>query len=209
MKARLSISLALLFILAASLAADPAGQRRTVIVRDGKVVTDSEEVINIGDLLIGNRAFLGVGLLDLTPALREHFGATKSAGVLVESVSEGSPAERAGLHVGDIILSIDGKDVDSSWDLRSVLKDKKEGDTVRVEYLRGRARQTAVATLAEREGASAGLLGRADLERSLGRTFVAPEWRARVESLSDCDALQTKLKDLESRMKELEKKLQK
>jgi predicted metalloprotease with PDZ domain len=131
---------------------------------------------------------------------------------MVSSVDENSPADKAGLRVGDIITSIDGKDVNSSWALRSTLKDKKEGDSVRIEYLRGRARQTAVASVVEKEFRGATLLQGRDFEefsRSIGQNFSGPEWRARVERLSNCDELQAKLREIETRMKDLEKKLQK
>jgi hypothetical protein len=148
-----------------------------------------------------------VSLIDLTSELREHFGGSRDSGVIVGSIEKDSPAEKAGLRVGDIVVAVDGNEIDSSWDLRRALADKKEGETVRIDYVRGRARATAVATLVEREGL---LVAGADFEglgRTLGRTFAAPEWRARVERMQDCDELQTKLKELEARMKDLEKKL--
>ena len=46
---------------------------------------------------------LGVGLTDLTPELREHFGVGGDAGVMISRVVEDSPAAKAGLRVGDII----------------------------------------------------------------------------------------------------------
>ena len=44
--------------------------------------------------------YLGVELVDLTPELREHFGAPRDVGVMVGRVEPGSPAARAGLEVG-------------------------------------------------------------------------------------------------------------
>ncbi len=206
MKARLIITLTILTLGATALVAE---QKRTIVVRDGKVV---ETRGDIEWMLAGKRAFLGVVLTDLSPELREHFGAPKENGVIVSSVEENSPADKAGLRVGDIITSIDGKDVNSSWALRSTLKDKKEGDSVRIEYLRGRARQTAVASVVEKEFRGATILQGRDFEefsRSIGQNFSGPEWRARVERLSNCDELQAKLREIETRMKDLEKKLQK
>src|SRR5690349_20519389 len=108
--------------------------RRTVVIRDGKVITDSNsadgvpglqglQVLDLnGDLLGGKRAWLGVSLLDLSDELREHFGASRESGVMVESVADGSPADKAGVRVGDIIVAIDGKDVKSSSDLRGAIR---------------------------------------------------------------------------------------
>ncbi|MEO8382279.1 MAG: PDZ domain-containing protein [Acidobacteriota bacterium] len=177
--------------------------RRTVVIKDGKVITDGHEIALDG-LLGGPRAYIGVSLTNLSPELREYFGAPKENGVMVESVQKDSPAEKAGIRVGDIVLGVDGDDVASSADLRHALQEKKEGDSVRIEVLRGRARQTLVAAVKER-GAPR-LLQLDELPGVLGN----PEWRARIERFGgDCGDLQTRIKDLEGRLKDLERKLQK
>lgn len=197
-------------MLVATAALAEAPQRRTIFIRNGEVISEGE-VFTDGRriVLAGKRPFLGVSLVDLTGELREHYGAPKSSGVLVGSVDKDSPAERAGVRVGDVVLSIDGNDINSSAALRLALREKKEGDAVRVEVLRGRSRQTLVATVVEREPV---VLGGRELE-ALNRAFReangTPEWRARVLSTGGCNELQTRIKELESRLKELEKKLQK
>lgn len=208
---KILLTAALLFLCAVPLLAD-GPIRRTVVIKDGKVISNTGDLpadLNVfhfdGDLF-GKRAYLGVSLIDLTAELREHYGASKEAGVLVGSIEDGSPAEKAGLRVGDIVVAIDGKDVDSAGDVRRGLHEKKDGETVRVEVLRGRARQTLVASVVEREGP--GVFGPGDLG-GLGRTLNSPEWKARIESLGDCGSLQGRIKELESRLKELEKRLQK
>ena len=208
MKIRYFLTLIILVATTAAFADKPV--RRTVVIRDGKVVSDGQ--VLGWDELRGKRAFLGVTLMDLTPELRAHFGATKASGVLVGSVEDNSPADKAGLRVGDVITAVDGKDIDSSWGLRSALRDKKENDTARIDYIRNNARHTAVATLVEREGRGVivGELGDlGELPIRIGEAFRSPEWRARVEQMQNCGDLQTKLQELERKMKELERKLQK
>lgn len=200
---KLSIALALL--LATSAFAEPV--RRTLVIKDGKIVTGTNdfEGFDAGDFLLsGPRAYLGVSLMNISPELREHFGAPKEAGVMVESVADDSPADRAGVKVGDIILSIEGRDVTSSGDLRKGLREKKEGDSVRIEVLRGRARQSIVATVKEREQPR--FIQLDELPGVVG----SPEFRARLGRIGgDCADLQSRIRELETRLKELERKLQK
>jgi membrane-associated protease RseP (regulator of RpoE activity) len=208
MKTRITFTLLILAALTSSLLAEP--RRQTIVIRDGKVI-EGKGLAELDGLLAGKRAFLGVSLTDISPELREHFGAPKDSGVLVGNIEDGSPAEKAGVRVGDIIVAVDGKDVESSWDLRKALQGKKDGDTARIEVVRGRGRQSLVATVIERDFPGSlirvGDLG--DLGARLGETFSGPEWRARVERLQNCDELQDKLRTLETRLKELERKLQK
>ena len=63
------------------------------------------------------RGWLGVGIQPVTPDLAKSFGRAETTGVLVSSVSEGSPAERAGLKSGDIITEYDGRKVERASDL--------------------------------------------------------------------------------------------
>jgi C-terminal processing protease CtpA/Prc len=203
MKSRLIFTLMILAVAATS-ALGQAKQRKTFFIQDGKLLEDGR-LLDMENLLGGKRAFLGVSLSDITPELREYFGGSKEAGVLVGSVEAGSPADKAGFRVGDVIVSIDGKEVSSSWELRSSLRTKKEGDSVRVDIIRGRDRHTLVASVVERELPYRIALG--DLPTRVGETFNSPEWRARIETFQNCDELQAKLKQLETRMKELEKKL--
>jgi predicted metalloprotease with PDZ domain len=210
MKLRSILTLAFVLVFAVSAFAERTGQKRTVIIKDGKVITDNIEGMDFdvmeldGELLGGKRAFLGVSLVDMTPELREHYGAERNAGVLVGSLEGNGPAEKAGIRVGDIITAIEGKEIASSFQIRKALKDKKDGDTVRVDVLRGRNRQTIVATVVERENAGVLRLGDLDLLR-----HDPGQWKTRISALPNCIELQSKIKELESKMKELEKKLQK
>lgn len=217
MKRILSLTLLTAIVAVPALAQTPRVTRververepRTIVVRDGRVVD-----LHPGDLLVGGkRVFLGVSPIEMTGELREHFGASKETGVLIGDVEDNSPAGKAGIRVGDVLIAIDGKDVHSYSDIRRALRDKKAGDTLRADVLRNKNRQTVVVTLAERE--FPGMLRAGDLEdleKRLNTTFNSPEWKASVERLGrlgDCGELQSRIKELETRLKDLEKKLQK
>ncbi len=92
------------------------------------------------------RGRLGVQLNELTPQLAEYFGAT-DGGVLVAGVTKDSPAEKAGLKAGDVIITIDGDRVRRTEDLVDELRDK-EGD-VTVGILRDKKESSVKATINE------------------------------------------------------------
>ena len=97
------------------------------------------------------RGFLGVQLMSLTPELRVHFGLSDDAGVMVAKVETNSPAEKAGVQVGDILTEVDGETVDSSWKLARYIRGKEEGDTVSLGLWRDGRAQTVFVTITERE----------------------------------------------------------
>lgn len=174
------------------------------------------------------RGYLGVGLVDLTPELRSFFGAPENAGVLVSKVESGSPAERAGVKVGDLLTVIDGKPVTSSWDVSSRIRKFGEGEKVALEVRRGNRPQnlSASITLKERpEIDMAPMLFNGDGHRMMihlpkdgyedqpGLTIDASpgahrEVRILRHDKSEED-LQKKIDRLEKRIQELEQKLPK
>ena len=97
------------------------------------------------------RPKLGVQLVETTPELREHLGGGKDEGVLVSKVLSGTPAARAGLVVGDLIVTVDGESVASVDELRAALGDK-EGQTFPVVVVREHRRVSLEVTITEPEG---------------------------------------------------------
>jgi serine protease Do len=79
---------------------------------------------------------LGIGAEDLTPQLGAFFGAPDNSGVLVREVHTGTPAEKAGLKAGDVIIQVDGKPVRSLDELRAQLREKSGQKSVNLSILR-------------------------------------------------------------------------
>ncbi len=92
---------------------------------------------------------IGVGITPLTKQLAEHFGV--EGGAMVNNVRENSPAAKAGLKAGDIIVEADGKPVKSDVDLIRAVGGKKEG-SVNLTIVRGGNRQTISVTPEEVKG---------------------------------------------------------
>jgi putative serine protease PepD len=102
----------------------------------------SNTIKSIASQLISNgkavHAFLGVQLGDSAASAR------------VVSVRSGTPASKAGLRAGDVIVSIDGTKVSSADELRSAISAHKPGERVSVTYVRSGKRHTVSVTLASR-----------------------------------------------------------
>jgi len=88
---------------------------------------------------------IGVSVSSLTKQLGEYFGAADGKGLLINNVRENSPAAKAGLKAGDIIVEADGKEIKNNTDLIRTLNEKKEGD-VQLTIIRDRNRQTVQVT---------------------------------------------------------------
>ena len=82
------------------------------------------------------RGWLGVGIQPVTPDLAKSFGRAEATGVLVSSVSDGSPAQRAGLKPGDIITKYDGRKVERASDLPRAVAGTPVGREVRLSVIR-------------------------------------------------------------------------
>jgi len=83
------------------------------------------------------RGFLGVGIQDLDPAMSEHLGLKGERGVLVSQVMEGSAAEAAGMQVGDVVTTLDGRPVANSGEFRNRVATTPPGTAVRLQVSRG------------------------------------------------------------------------
>jgi S1-C subfamily serine protease len=88
------------------------------------------------------RKYIGVTLQAVTGDLAAYFGVKEGRGLLVVEVTAGSPAEKAGLKAGDVILRADGKSLESADELSEMLQGKKKGDKVKLEILRDKKPQT-------------------------------------------------------------------
>lgn len=79
---------------------------------------------------------LGISAEDLSGQLGTYFGAPAGQGILVREVRSGTPAEKAGLKAGDVIVSLDGKPVQTLSQLRDELRDKSDQKPVSLGILR-------------------------------------------------------------------------
>jgi serine protease Do len=106
-----------------------------------------DEIISSGRV---HRAALGIRVQNATPNDAAYVGLPDVRGVLVQDFSENSPAQKAGIQPGDIIISVDGKPVDYVAQLQQQVGFKKPGEKVKVEVARkGGVRKTFDVALQE------------------------------------------------------------
>jgi membrane-associated protease RseP (regulator of RpoE activity) len=165
--------------------------------------------------------FLGVSTMELSAELREHFGVAKDTGVLVSRVSDDTPASRAGIRAGDIITEIDGKKIRTLADVSRAISPKKDNETARIEVVRNKVPQQLVATVTVKERdvltyrfrtpEGREIVGPEAIEamEHARKVMGAPEVRERIMKIEDCAKVQQRIRDLETRLKEMEKRLQK
>lgn len=95
------------------------------------------------------RPWLGVVLQSVSQWLVLRYNLSVDKGVFVTEVARGSPADKAGLKAGDIIVNVNGKDVASADDLVRAIRSSRIGDTMTITYWRGKQKNTTSAALGE------------------------------------------------------------
>jgi S1-C subfamily serine protease len=100
---------------------------------------------------IKSKTFLGVGVLGINDNLLEFFGVEDGSGVLVDAIVNGSPAEKAGILVGDIIINISGHDVDSPGRLSRLIRKNNPGDEIEIRVMREHVELNFLVELTDRD----------------------------------------------------------
>lgn len=180
--------------------------------------------------------YLGVEIVDLTPELRQHFGAPREVGVMVGRVEPGSPAARAGLKVADVVTRIGGEPVHDSWGFSGEVSSRQAREVLSLTLVRDGKERLVEATLEQRERDAvdvgrwifppapsipgvppvASAPGRTSfpevgpaLER-LGRLLESDDLKGQIRATQlRIDAeVEKRMHELETRLKELERRLQ-
>jgi serine protease Do len=142
------------------------------------------------------RKFIGVYCGELNRELAEHFGVKEGTGLIVSKLTEGGPAEKAKLKVGDVIIMVDGKRVESANDLIDLVQAKEKGTKIKLEILRDKKAMTIEVEVSEEES---------------GGLFDSGNFQGFLESWQGyTDAFKTELKKWQSEgMPELRQNLKK
>ena len=95
------------------------------------------------------RGRIGVQIQEVNKDTADAFGLPKVAGALVQSVEKGGPAEKGGVESGDIILKVDGRNVNSSFELPRIITQVKPGTKITLQVWRKGATKDLTVTIAE------------------------------------------------------------
>jgi S1-C subfamily serine protease len=102
-----------------------------------------------------HRKYIGIYLEEINRELSVYFGVKEGRGLLVAKITKDSPAEKAGLKVGDVIIKADGIRTERARDLTGVIQDKEKGKRIKLELLRNKkVRSVEVEIEEERSGFS-------------------------------------------------------
>ena len=100
------------------------------------------------------RKYIGVYLEEINKELLEYFGIKEGNGLLVNRLTNDGPAEKAGLKVGDVIVRVDGKKVETVGGLSELIQDKKKGDKVKIDLIRDKKPMSVEVEIEEEENPS-------------------------------------------------------
>ncbi|MBD3403085.1 PDZ domain-containing protein [candidate division GN15 bacterium] len=157
------------------------------------------------------RGYIGVRVQDLTPQLGEYFGVDRARGALVTQVESNSPAEKAGVKAGDVIVAINDETVFDSRDVSDLIGEFEEGAEVTLHLIRDKDETSLTASVEEQKreffgGQYVPDMARWDIDipamRGLrfGDTrdlFDSDEFRQEMEELKrELEALQRELKEM-------------
>jgi len=153
---------------------------------------------------------LGVAIQDLTEQLGDYFGVKKGEGALITEVEKGSPAEKAGLIAGDVIVEVDNQKISGSDELRQIISEKEKGDKVSLKVIRDKRLKDFSVTLTETKEYSFKI--QPDLEKTKDiQLFLdklqIPEAPMQKGYSSDESKLKKDMNSLKKEMEELKKEL--
>jgi serine protease DegQ len=106
-----------------------------------------EQIIAHGGV---TRGWVGIEVQEINPEIAESFGLKSTDGALIAGVLRGGPADRAGIHPGDVLVAVNGKPVTDSVSLLNLIAGLAPGQTAQLRLIREQKELQAVATVEKR-----------------------------------------------------------
>ena len=182
---------------------------------------DLDEIPHLIGHWLGPDLWLGVHTVDLSDQLAQYFHIKDGRGVLIKEVIEDSPAEKAGLKAGDVIIKADGERIEDTPALHQIIGGHEEGEDMGLVVVRGGKEKKLTATLEEPPFHGADKLAKklkklpGKLERMMMKAPCHERMKVkvplhelkdiRVEVIKELDELD--IQELEDRLDKLEEEL--
>ncbi|HSD99470.1 MAG TPA: Do family serine endopeptidase [Burkholderiales bacterium] len=106
-----------------------------------------EQIVQKGSV---TRGWIGVGVQDITPELAQSFNLPTSRGVLITQVERGSPADKAGIKPGDVLLSLNGRPVADTTTMLNLVAALPPGQGATIKLTRNQAETELAVTIGRR-----------------------------------------------------------
>jgi serine protease Do len=135
------------------------------------------------------RGWLGVWIQKVDPQLSKSFGLKDAQGALVSKVQKDSPADKAGIRPGDVILKVNGKEIRDSKELPIYVAGLPVGKEIQIEYMRDKKSQTAKLKI--------GKLEEVDLKDATGKKTIEP-----ADTITETDALGFRVSNISNQDRE-------
>jgi serine protease Do len=137
-----------------------------------------------------SHGYMGIGISDVTPENAKFFHVENNEGAVVSQVENGSPAEKAGLKVGDVITELDGQKVTDASQLQIEVGQKQPGSSIKLEILRDGKTITVPVTLEvmgsrDHDGKEAAGTEHGKARWGIGLTDITPELREQLQASSN------------------------
>jgi serine protease Do len=124
----------------------PYGQGIGFAISASTIKATVDELIKYGYV---RRPWTGMNYYDLSVRAASILGLEKPEGALVARIASGSPADKAGLQVEDVILAVDGTPIKTVQDLQTLMVKAKIGQTIKTTIWRNKKKQTVSIKLEE------------------------------------------------------------
>ena len=131
-------------------AASSEAQKKRELEKEKSLIGPSAESRAFFAMPFGEGSYLGVFLEEVTAERVKELGLSEERGAIVMKVVEGGPADKAGLKENDVVVSFNGRRVDSVRELQRLLSETPAERAISIEVIRGGSHQTLNATLSKR-----------------------------------------------------------
>lgn len=105
-----------------------------------------EQLVEFGEV---KRGRLGISIQNMSRELAQAFNIPQNKGVVIANVDDGSPADKAGIKVGDVLVAVDGREVGNSSDLKNIIGMLRVGVDVELTVVRDGSKKRLTATIKE------------------------------------------------------------